>query len=342
MVSPQTGVELRFERTRKTGIVREVAPGIHWIRIPLPFPPYAVNAWALRDGGGWTVVDTGAFVEEALDCWRSAARDLGAAGAPVRLLVTHAHPDHCGSAGWFARAFGASLLMSRTEWLLATMYGQETQLSIEGRNAVFYGLCGADPDTIDALVTGDPSYRFVEAMPPVFRPLRDGETIVAGGSAWTVMIGEGHSLEHVCLHSPERNILIAGDHLLPRIVPTIGVNPFEPDSDPLNAYLRSLPQFRACAPDVLVLPGHGTPFVGLHARIDELESFYEETLAAVRDACHVPATVLDVVRGTVGEVAEIRMQRIHLMEAAARLSALVARRQIRRAIAGGQWLHERV
>lgn len=342
MKPERRAVEARFERTRQLGLIRDVAPGIRWMRIPLPFSPFAVNCWALKDGEGWLVIDTGAFHEDALQCWRAVMRELGAPDVPVRLLVTHAHPDHCGCAGWFASAFGAPLLMSRADWLLATMYGNENQVAVEERNAAFYALCGVTGDEFASLVSGDPSYRYVEAMPTIYRRLADGEAIEVDGSPWTIILAGGHCPEHVCLYSAERKMLIAGDHILPRIVPTVGANPFEPEADVLGDYLGSLPKFRDMAPDTLVLPGHGTPFTGLQAQIDALEAFYRDDFQAICDACANPATVRDVVDRLAGTPSELQVARLLLTEKAARLNLLVAQGRVRRTVKRGIWLHERI
>ncbi|MGE0501648.1 MAG: MBL fold metallo-hydrolase [Rhizobiaceae bacterium] len=335
-------IAVKFERTRQLGLVREVARGIRWIRIPLPFSPFAVNCWALRDGDGWLIVDTGAFMEEALECWRGVMRELGAPSAPVRLLVSHAHPDHCGSAGWFCRSFGASLLMSRADWLLATMYGQEIQPAIEERNAAFYRLCDVDGDDFVALMSGDPSYRYIETMPTIYRRLADGDRIEIDGSPWRVITAGGHCPEHICLYSDELKVLIAGDHILPRIVPTVGASPFEPEADALGDYLGSLSKFRTLSPDTLVLPGHGTPFTGLHAQIDALEAFYRDDLQAICDACITPTSIRNLVNRVATHPPELRALRLLLAEKAARLNTLVAQRRIKRTIDDGVWMHERV
>ena len=124
--------------------------------------------------------------------------------------------------------------------------------------------------------------------PASFRRLRSGHHLRIGARDWCVVIGHGHSPEHAGLWSPDGDILISGDQVLPRISPNVSVWPTEPDEDPLSLFLDSLRAWRETVPDtVLVLPSHGPPFTGLHARIESLlrhhDSRLDETAALCRD-----------------------------------------------------------
>jgi glyoxylase-like metal-dependent hydrolase (beta-lactamase superfamily II) len=70
--------------------------------------------------------------------------------------------------------------------------------------------------------------------------------------------------------------LFAGDHVLPHITPSIGVELNRPPS-PLRDYLASLQLIRAL-PDSRLLPAHGPVTGSVHDRIDELLSHHEERL----------------------------------------------------------------
>ena len=80
-----------------------VAPGVFWVRMPLPFALDHINLWLIEDGPGWTIVDAGYAMAETRAAWeRIFAERLG--GRPVtRILVTHYHPDHIGLADWLAQ-----------------------------------------------------------------------------------------------------------------------------------------------------------------------------------------------------------------------------------------------
>jgi glyoxylase-like metal-dependent hydrolase (beta-lactamase superfamily II) len=117
------------------------------------------------------------------------------------------------------------------------------------------------------------------------RRLHDGERIPVGGRSWRVIVGHGHAPEHVSLHCEDLNLLISGDMLLPRISTNVAVRPIDPWADPLRRFLESLGGYRSLPQDVLVLPSHGLPFRGAHARIAQLEAHHTERLAELQAAC---------------------------------------------------------
>ena len=115
----------------------EIAQGILWIRLPLPMALDHVNIYALDDGDGWTIVDTGMGSNKTRGLWRDLmARELG--GRPItRVILSHHHPDHVGLAGWFKSEFGAEIWATRTAWLMARMLTLDVQESPTFRNARF-------------------------------------------------------------------------------------------------------------------------------------------------------------------------------------------------------------
>src|SRR5690554_4529927 len=84
--------------------LKEVAAGVYWLRMPLPFALDHINLWVLEDElngqKGWTLIDTGIAKEPVKALWEQVfAQQLE--GLPVlRVVVTHMHPDHVGLAGW--------------------------------------------------------------------------------------------------------------------------------------------------------------------------------------------------------------------------------------------------
>jgi glyoxylase-like metal-dependent hydrolase (beta-lactamase superfamily II) len=291
---------LRFPHAAppEPGTIAAVAPGVHWLRMPLPFALDHINLWLLEDGEGWTIVDSGLDTPISIALWeRIFAEALD--GKPVtRLIVTHFHPDHMGLAGWLTRRWNIPLLVSETEWLWARMMAADRDdAAFAADQAPFYRRTGLDEATVQMLAgRGNQYAKRVSAVPREFHRIADGMTLEIGGRRWQVIIGRGHAPEHACLYCPGLDLLIAGDQVLPKISPNISVWPNEPDADPLARYLESLEVLRRAVPaDVLVLPSHNLPFYGLDTRIDQLAAHHAARLAEIETACAAPHTTMEIV-----------------------------------------------
>ena len=257
-----------------------ICEGVWWIRLPLPFRLDHINVWALEDGDGWALVDTGIRTEETVVAWE---RLIGLApfDRPLRrIIVTHMHPDHIGMAGGLTRKFGCRLWITRLEFLTCRSLAADTGREAPDDAVGFYRAAGWDAEAIE---TYRARFGFfgasLHALPDSFHRLRDGDEILIGGRSWRVVVGSGHSPEHACLWCPELKLFISGDQVLPKITSNVSVFPTEPDGDPLDDWLTSLAKVKGIVPnDVLVLPAHNDPFYGLHERLDDLISFHEQAL----------------------------------------------------------------
>lgn len=327
-----------FETPPDPAEVREVAPGVLWIRMPLPFALDHVNLWALADGDGWCLIDTGFNTDEIRGLWeRLFASPL--AGRPVtRIIVTHMHPDHIGLAGWLTERWSADLVTSSAEWLSARMLWLDDTPGLLAAYEDFYRRTGLDADRVEELKNRRGAYRHsVTPIPPAFRPLRDGQTIDIGGRPWRVLTGQGHSPDHVCLHAPDLNLLVAGDQVLPRISPNISVWPSAPEADPLGEYLDSFAMFDGMPGDVLVLPSHGLPFRGLAGRVADLAAHHEERLSVTLEACRQPADVMSVTAALFRRALDKHQMMFAIGEAVAHLNRLVEQGRIGRSLENGVW-----
>lgn len=267
------------------GTMAEVAPGIHWVRMPLPFALDHVNLWLLEDGDGWTLVDTGLGNDPTRALWHEILEGP-AAGRPVRRIVaTHFHPDHLGLSGWLVERTGAEFLMTRAEWLTGRMLSGAGEEAGEAQAAFFRGH-GLPAGPADALARrGNVYRRRAPSVPATYRRIAGGEVIAIGERRWQVVIGEGHSPEQACLYSQDGRILISGDQILPRITPNVGVQWFEPEANPLADFLGSVRRFGQMPEDTLVLPSHGRPFAELPRRLAALERHHAARLTDLTDAC---------------------------------------------------------
>lgn len=295
MNEPAPGIRYEFDFRPETGEAVDIAPGLKWLRLPLPFLLGHINVWLLQDDVGWAIVDTGIFTNTSREVWKNIfITHLD--GAPVsRVLVTHLHPDHVGCAGWLTRKFDVELWMSRDEYLLCRVLVADTGRRAPQEGIKFYATAGYSRESLERYT--DLFGRFgkvVAPLPEAYRRLRDGMKFSIGPHTWEVMIGRGHSPEHACLYSDDLNVLISGDQILPTISSNVSVYPTEPAANPLAFWFESLKRLKDDLPDdVLVLPAHGKPFRGAGARLDELILEHETGLEKLRLLCKEPIRAVD-------------------------------------------------
>ena len=272
-----------------------IAPGIKWLRMPLPFALDHINLWLLEDGPGWTIVDAGYATARTKELWEQIfTQELN--GLPVvRVIVTHFHPDHIGLAGWLTERWRVSLWVTEKEWLFARVMSRGDK-DFDPSRRRFAHRAGLDTASCELFSERESSYRSgVPSVPASFQRLSDGMAVEIGGQQWHVIVGEGHAPELACLYCAQTGVLIAGDQVLPKISPNVSVQPHEPDGDPLALYLSSLAKLRAVVPqEALVLPSHNLPFFGLHGRIATLEAHHGARCSEVLTACDKPKTAMQV------------------------------------------------
>ncbi len=271
-----------------------VAPGVQWLRMPLPFSLNHINLWILDDGDGLALVDTGLRGEKTRTLWRQIIDEQNGK-RPSRLLVTHMHPDHAGSGGWLCEHYNLTLHMTRLEYLtcrtLAADVAPPPPVATE-----HFRSAGMSENQLEAYAAMFGSFgRGCDTLPASYRRLQAGETLTLGEERWQIIGGSGHSPEHACFYNANHNVLISGDQLLPTISSNVSVWPTEPQANPLDEWLRSCQHLIDTLPeDVLVLPSHGRPFVGAHARARHLIAEHLDGLEKLRELCQEPKRAIDV------------------------------------------------
>jgi len=260
----------------------EVAPGIHWLSMPLPFQLDHINLWLLADSEAWTIVDTGIGNPETRSLWETI---LGKRKVK-RIVLTHYHPDHAGNAAWLSSRHGAELWTTQGEYL--TAHAVRTSSAGYTADAVLAVFRKNGLDEERAARMRAPRNRYADLVPEFplsYRRIIEGDELVIGSNRWRAMVGHGHAPEHLSLFSREANTVIAGDMLLSTISTNVSVWSIDPEGDPLRLFLESIARYRELPEDVLVLPSHGMPFRGAHARVAQLEAHHAERLDALVKAC---------------------------------------------------------
>lgn len=317
-----------FAEPPPPGHAVEVAPGVLWFSTPLPFRLRAVNHWLIRDDDGWTLIDCGFPLPEVQEQIETTwLRVLG--GLPItRLIVTHHHPDHVGNCRWICERWGILPSMTAAAYAHAEKIFGEQWPEEGARRLAFWVRHGLSSTAAEEINKGWNEHRaFSSSLPETYRRLNDGEVIRIGGDEWQVILAHGHAPEQALLHMPQRNLLIAADQVLPKISPNISV--VDEDSTPLALFLESNRRIAETCGDVIVLPGHETPFSGLHARLKGLEMHHQRRLATIEAALKLkPQSAADLVPLLFGKVPAFEMG-LAIGEAIAHLHHLVAQKRAR-------------
>jgi glyoxylase-like metal-dependent hydrolase (beta-lactamase superfamily II) len=277
------------------GTADEVAPGVHWVRMPLPFALDHINLWLLEDGGDWVVVDTGLGNEATRELWQKVLSERVGTRHVSRVVVTHYHPDHAGNAGWMTQKFSTPLWMSQAEFLTAHAARDGAAGFAREDVAAMYARNGLDRAIASKMLDGGNHYRrAVPEFPSSYHRLSEGDLLPIGGRQWRVIMGYGHAPEHAALYCEALEVLISGDMVLPRISTNVSVPSSQPQANPLKLFLDSIARYATLPADTLVLPSHGQPFRGLRERAAQLQEHHRLRLAELVEACAEPKSAAEV------------------------------------------------
>ena len=290
------GLTYPFGRSApESGAIIRIADGVRWARLLVPGALKHINVWLLDDGEGVAVVDAGLDIAPSREDWEKLIAGSLAGRRVTRIIGTHFHPDHIGLAGWLCERFDAPLWMTRGEWLFARMLTSDRRDTPPREAFTYWRAAGWDEERIEAeAAKGWGRFASVVSSVPVsYVRMQDGDTIRIGARDWRIVVGSGHSPEHACLVDEAGGLVIAGDQVLPRITSNVSLSLSEPQADPLGEWLDSIAKLKSLPDHLLVLPSHGEPFTGLHARLDALDRGHRERLDALHAHLVQPRRAVD-------------------------------------------------
>lgn len=296
MKSDHAALAFPWPDVPEAGEAVEIAEGVLWMALPLNSPLKWINVVALDEGDSWTLIDTGSYNKKSVGYWQqNLAGPLK--GKPVsRVISTHHHPDHVGMVGWFMEQHGAEHWASRTTYLLTRMLVMDIEESPTPASIRYWHRAGMPAERIAQKMKERP-FNFADIchyVPTGHVRIQQGEVIRAGGRDWDIHMGNGHAPEHVTMWSRDDNLVIAGDQVLPTISPNVGVQPAEPEADPLAEWLEACERLAPLArEDHVVIGGHKLPFTGLPRRMNDLIRNHHSGLDRLHDHIREPKVAVE-------------------------------------------------
>lgn len=318
-----------------------VAPDIIQVEIPLPFPLKIVNCYLVRGPDGWALIDTGINWPPALEAWQRALAQWAIRPGDVReIYVTHYHPDHVGLAGWWQRLSDAPVFMTPLE--ARSVAEIWTDGAVTGRELAILFQAHGMPTTLAQAVAdrAEGTQQMTQPLPEItaLAQLAIPENaeyavpeapLLIAGRPFQPLVLPGHADEHLCLYETATGVLLAADHVLPRISPNISVLPHT-RPDPLGRYLRSFAALESLAVEI-VLPGHGPALTNLRERLAQLRAHHSERLVEVIAAMGSGTTAYQIAT-RVFRMAELspHQAQFAMGETIAHLDYLVAEERVER------------
>jgi glyoxylase-like metal-dependent hydrolase (beta-lactamase superfamily II) len=250
----------------------EILPGLFRLKIPLPESPLKyLNSYVLKGPDRSLIIDTGLNRRECLEAMQDGLRTIGVDLAAADIFITHLHADHFGLVTKLATATSQIYFSRPEKELMDSWEGFGTMIEYAGQN-------GFPEDELQSALDKHPGAKYGSEWIPDMKLLEEGDGIDVGDYHFKCVATPGHTMGHICLYEPGKEILIAGDHILIDITPNIQC--WSDTQNPLKHYLASLEKVYSLTVD-LTLPGHRRLIRDHRARIEELKQHHADRLTEV-------------------------------------------------------------
>jgi glyoxylase-like metal-dependent hydrolase (beta-lactamase superfamily II) len=281
-------------------MITEIKKNFYRITSRMPYRLRHVHAYLLAQDKNLALFDTGLNTDSALAAME---KDLQSVGLDIRnitqIYLTHVHTDHCSMAGLLQKMTGAKVSLSAPAFEEYRHYRKADEAVAQVRS--FYSSHGMTPAEIDAIIDEFEDIRAIITEFGADNILEDKQVCKFGSTQFQVISTPGHAGGHICFFFPKEKCLLAGDHILPYIAPSLTPNIFDDNHRPLKTYLESLGKIEklGCAE---IHPGHGNSLSSVNERIAEIRAHHEQRKNHFFSfISNLPKTARDVTQEIFGE-----------------------------------------
>jgi glyoxylase-like metal-dependent hydrolase (beta-lactamase superfamily II) len=255
-------------------MITEIQTNFYRITLRMPYRLRHVHAYLLAQDKELALFDTGLNMPGAYETLEKDLASIGFSISAIRhIFLTHVHTDHCSMAGLLKKKTDAKIYLSSAAFEEYRHFRQADSAVSQARQ--FYSHQGMTSDQINAVIE---EYEDIRGIISEFNAddyLQNNEVREFGEWKFEVIFTPGHATGHVCFFFRKEGFLLAGDHILPYIAPSLSPNIFDYNFRPLQTYLNSLDVIEKL-PGATIYPGHGNSFGGVNERLSEIRAHHEQ------------------------------------------------------------------
>jgi len=253
-------------------MITEISENFYRITLPMPFRLRHVHAYALVGHGNVALFDTGMHMPGAFEKLETDLQSIGHTMESITdIYLTHVHTDHCGMSGTIQEKSKARIHLSEVANQVHAHFQEGEYLIAQAR--IFYARHGMSARDVEAIVEEIEDMRGRIPRLEVHSFLRENEIRRHGNRSFEVIFTPGHAAGHVCFFFRDEGLMLAGDHILPYIAPSLSPNIYDEIFQPLKSYLESLTVIEKL-PITTLYPGHGNALTGIEERIAEIRTHH--------------------------------------------------------------------